>query len=89
MKLRFNFRILIALLFQKIELWESEKCEADMEYYDWDASMSRKSVMGLLSWKPDQNAEDSCTDDVQLDVKGYKDAVSIVMNEGKIEIQFQ
>jgi len=89
MKLHFNFCILIVLLFQKIELWESEKSEADMEYYDWDASMSRKSVMGLLSWKPDQNAEESCTDDIQLDLKGYKDAVSNIMNEGTVEIQFQ
>jgi hypothetical protein len=89
MKLLFNFCISIALLFQKIEPWESEKCEADMEYYDWDASMSRKSVMALLSWKLGQNAEESRTDDIQLDLKGYKEAVSNVMNEGTVEIQFQ
>lgn len=69
----------------KIEPWEREKCEADMEYYDWDASMSRKSVMGLLSWKPVQNAEESCTDDIQLDLKGYKEAVSNILNEGEEE----
>jgi len=89
MKLHFNFCISIALLFQKIEPWEREKCEADMEYYDWDSSMSRKSVMGLLSWKPGQNAEESCTDDIQLGLKGYKEAVSNIMNEGTVEIQFQ
>jgi len=88
MKLHFIICILIALLFQKIEPWEREKCEADMEYYDWDASMSRKSVLGLLSWKPGQNAEESHTDDIQLDLKGYKEAVSNIMNEGTVEIQF-
>jgi hypothetical protein len=87
MKLHFNFCISIALPFQKIEPWEREKCEADMEYYDWDASMSRKSVTGLLSWKPGQNAEESGTDDTQLDLNGYKEAVSNIMNEGTVEIQ--
>jgi small subunit ribosomal protein S35 len=79
--------VLFALLFQKIEPWESEKSEADMEYYDWDASRSRKSVMGLLSWQPDQNAEESSIDDIQLDLKAYKEAVSNIMNEGIVEVQ--
>jgi hypothetical protein len=87
-KLHFIDCILIALLFQKIEPWEREKSEADMEYYDWDASMSRKNATGLLSWKPGQNAEESRTDDIQLDLKGYKEAVSNIMNEGTVEIQF-
>jgi hypothetical protein len=88
LELHFIFCISIALLFQKIEPWEGEKCEADMEYYDWDASISRKSVMGLLSWKPGQNAEEGHTDDIQLDLKGYKEAVSNIINEGTVEIQF-
>ena len=89
MKLHFNVCIPITLLFQKIEPWEREKCEADMEYYDWNASMSRKSVTGLLSWKLGQNVEEGCTDNIQLDLKGYKEAVSNIMNEGTVEIQFQ
>jgi hypothetical protein len=59
-----------------------------MEYYDWDASMSRKGVMGLLSWKAGQNTEESCADGIQLDLKEYKAAVSNIMNEGTVEIQF-
>jgi hypothetical protein len=88
LKLHFIVCISIALLFQKIEPWEREKCEADMEYYDWDASISRKSVMGPLSWKPGQNVEEGRTDDIQLDLKGYKEAVSNIINEGTVEIQF-
>jgi hypothetical protein len=84
MKLYFIVFILIARLFQKTELWEREKSEADMEYYDWDASMSCKSVMGLLSWKQGQNVEESSADDIQLDLKTYKEAVSNIMNEGTV-----
>jgi hypothetical protein len=71
---------------QKTESWESEKSEADMEYYDWEASASCKSVMGLLSWKPNQNAAQVCDDVMQLDLKEYKEAVSNIMNEGTVEI---
>lgn len=60
-----------------------------MEYYDWDASASHKSVMGLLSWKPDQNAAQISADADQLDLKEYKEAVSKIMNEGKVEIPLQ
>jgi small subunit ribosomal protein S35 len=77
---------LIIILFQKIEAWESEKSEADMEYYDWDASASRKNVTGLLSWKPDQSEAQISADAIQLDLKEYKEAVSKIMNEGKVEI---
>lgn len=76
---------LVIILFQKIEAWESEKSEADMEYYDWDASASRKSVMGLLSWKPDQSAAQISADAIPLDLKEYKEAVLKIMNEGKVE----
>jgi hypothetical protein len=56
-----------------------------MEYYDWDASASRKSVMGLLSWKPDQSAAQISADAIPLDLKEYKEAVLKIMNEGKVE----
>lgn len=69
----------------KIEAWESEKSEADMEYYDWDASASHKNVMGLLSWKPDQSPAQISADAIQLDLKEYKEAVSKIMNEGEEE----
>lgn len=69
----------------KIEAWESEKSEADMEYYDWDASASRKNVMGLLSWKPDQNAAEMSADAMDFDIKEFKEAVSKIMNEGEEE----
>jgi hypothetical protein len=60
-----------------------------MEYYDWDASASRKNVMGLLSWKPDQSAAESSADAIQLDLEKYKESVSSIMNEGEVEIPFQ
>jgi hypothetical protein len=71
---------------QKIEAWESEKSEADMEYYDWDASVSCENVMGLLSWNPDQNAVQMSADAIQPDVTEYKEAVSKIMNEGTVEL---
>jgi hypothetical protein len=80
---------LILILFQKIEAWESEKSEADMEYYDWDGSASHRNVVRLLSWKPDQSAAQISADAVQLDLKEYKEAVSKIMNEGKVEIPLQ
>jgi hypothetical protein len=60
-----------------------------MEYYDWDASASCKNVMGLLSWEPDGSAAQMSADAIQLDLKEYKEAVSNIMNEGKVEIPFQ
>jgi hypothetical protein len=57
-----------------------------MEYYDWEASASHKNVMGLLSWKPDQSAVQISADAIQLDLQEYKEAVSKIMNEGKVEI---
>jgi hypothetical protein len=78
--------ILVIILFQKVESWESEKSEADMEYYDWDASASRRNVMRLLSWKPDQSTTQFSTDHIELDLEEYKKAVSNIMNEGKVEI---
>jgi hypothetical protein len=78
--------VLFTFLLQKIEAWESEKSEADMEYYDWEVSASCKSVMRLLSWNPDQNAVQISADVVQLDLREYKEAVSKIMNEGIAEL---
>ncbi|KDR07746.1 28S ribosomal protein S35, mitochondrial [Zootermopsis nevadensis] len=69
----------------KIEPWESEKSEADMEYYDWEASASRKSVMRLLSWSPDQDAVQISADFILSDLTEYKEAISKIMNEGEEE----
>lgn len=64
----------------KIEPWESEKSEADMEYYDWDRSKSRESLALLHAWpKPS----------TEIDVEAipaameYKIAVSELMNKGE------
>jgi small subunit ribosomal protein S35 len=84
MELYFIICVLFAPPFQKMEPWESEKSEADMEYYDWDTSRSRKSVTGLLSWKPDKNTEEISADDILLDLKDYKEAVSNIMNAGTV-----
>jgi hypothetical protein len=78
--------VLFTYLLQKIEAWESEKSEADMEYYDWDVSASHRSVKKLLSWSPDQNAVQIPADIMQSDLKEYKEAVSKIMNEGIVEL---
>lgn len=34
----------------RVEPWEAEKAEADMEYYDWDQSKSRKNLVTVYKW---------------------------------------
>ncbi|XP_069692238.1 small ribosomal subunit protein mS35 [Periplaneta americana] len=65
----------------KVEAWESEKSEADMEYYDWETSASRRSIKDLLTWTPDGPTEQP--QDVQVDLQAFKTAVSTMMNEGE------
>ena len=64
----------------RVEAWEAEKCEADMEYYDWDKSISRKSLVTVHCWPnipTDTNYEHipSATE--------YKIAVSDLINNGE------
>ncbi|XP_031840413.1 mitochondrial ribosomal protein S35 [Nomia melanderi] len=64
----------------RVEPWEKEKYEADMEYYDWDKSKSRNTLITVLSWpKPptDFNYEDI------PHATEYKMAISDLINNGE------
>ncbi|KAF4521472.1 hypothetical protein B566_EDAN001769 [Ephemera danica] len=53
-------RFLLAALYHeswKVEPWEKEKSEADMEMYDWQTSASRATIDQLASRKPDLDQE--------------------------------
>ncbi|XP_063221170.1 small ribosomal subunit protein mS35 [Bacillus rossius redtenbacheri] len=78
----FAMYILTALYHESwnVEPWESEKSEVDMEYYDWDTSVSRQCVTTMLGW-PDKDCEPGPDD--QPHVLEYRDAVSALRNEGE------
>lgn len=67
----------------KHELWESEKTLIDMEYYDWDQSVSKKSMLNILNWP--QPADETKEVSLSPEVEQYRDAVSMFMNEGENE----
>ena len=64
---------------QKVEPWESEKSEADMEYYDWEMCASKKSIMSFSKWIAEHNIEPL----KEEHITEYKEAVSDLMNQGK------
>lgn len=69
---------LITALFHeswKVEPWESEKSEADMEYYNWENNASKRNIEAIFS----KRAEDI------PDINVYSEAVSNLMNEGENE----
>ena len=41
------------LHYQKVEDWEAEKTEADMEKYFWDIMASRKSLLAMIKRQRD------------------------------------
>lgn len=70
-------------LFQKVEEWESEKTEADMEHYVWDNNVSRTNILNVLSW-PDPS--DSSKDSSSIPhIQEYKEAVTNLWNEGRFD----
>ncbi|XP_012285185.1 28S ribosomal protein S35, mitochondrial [Orussus abietinus] len=66
----------------KVEDWEAEKAEADMEYYDWDASKSRQTLVTIRAWPnvPTDSDYDSIPHAVE-----YKVALSDLINNGEDE----
>lgn len=62
----------------RIEAWEAEKSEADMEYYDWDKSKSRENLISLHAWPESPINID--IEDTPV-VTEYKIAVSELMNK--------
>jgi len=82
----------------KVETWETDKEEEDMEEYVWDGSKSQSAVVNLVQEMKNANNEnelapkmfqalpDNCTkeDVVKLDyVKRYGDVVTNIHNDGE------
>lgn len=65
--------LLTAVYFEswKYESWEKEKTEADMEYYDWNNSISCKNIKELSTWNK-----------VELPTDEYRDIVNNIWNQG-------
>ncbi|XP_018046990.1 PREDICTED: 28S ribosomal protein S35, mitochondrial [Atta colombica] len=64
----------------RIESWEAEKSEADMEYYDWDTSPSRTHLVTLYKWPEPPTDYDYETIPHATE---YKIAVSDLINNGE------
>ncbi|XP_076764328.1 mitochondrial ribosomal protein S35 [Xylocopa sonorina] len=65
---------------RRYEPWETEKSEADMEYYDWDKSKSKESLTAIYSWP--KVPEDSNYEHIPHAVE-YKTAVADLINKGE------
>ncbi|XP_014477826.1 PREDICTED: 28S ribosomal protein S35, mitochondrial [Dinoponera quadriceps] len=64
----------------RVEPWEAEKSEADMEYFDWDSSVSRTSLVTLYKWPEPPTDYDYETIPHATE---YKIAVSDLINNGE------
>lgn len=74
-KADFNFYLIYYIvILQNVEPWEELKCEADMEYYDWNTNTSKTSIQALFG-KPVEEIPK---------VNEYSTAVTNLMNEGII-----
>ncbi|CAK9802517.1 28S ribosomal protein S35, mitochondrial [Anthophora plagiata] len=62
----------------RVEPWEMDKSEADMEYYDWDKSKSKESLTAMYNWP--NSSIDSNTECIPH-VTEYKTAVSNLINK--------
>lgn len=60
-----------------VEQWENEKCEADLEYYDWENSRSKENVVALLKCR---NEESELSSPI---IDEYKNAVINLFDEGE------
>ncbi|KOC61483.1 28S ribosomal protein S35, mitochondrial [Habropoda laboriosa] len=64
----------------RVEPWETEKSEADMEYYDWDKNKSRKSLTTMYNWP--NSPIDSSYEHIPHAAE-YRTAVSDLINKGE------
>lgn len=73
---------------QTFEEWEREKQEADMEHYIWDNNRSKKAYVALVQWPQKVSDDDVKSYSIENDTVGqkYKDAVTELLNNGKINI---
>uniref|UniRef100_A0A8W7PID1 Small ribosomal subunit protein mS35 mitochondrial conserved domain-containing protein n=1 Tax=Anopheles coluzzii TaxID=1518534 RepID=A0A8W7PID1_ANOCL len=63
-----------------VEPWEATKCEADMEFFDYEQSRSKRNVEATLNWGRKEG--DSGWQQVPV---AYGEAVSRLFNEGENE----
>lgn len=76
------------ILFQKTEMWESEKTEEDMEEYIWENSCSQKNALDtLLRIKASENVSNVTKEELLASevVKNYRNSVIALKNEGETE----
>lgn len=72
-----------------LEDWEKEKTEDDMEYYDWDKNVSKRSFLKWYFQTKNENKELSNEECIVFDIseipnaEGYKKAVSGYFNDGE------
>lgn len=77
----------------KVEPWEAEKSEEDMEVYIWKNQKSRKAVVKWFNWKADSKEElspefvESFDESVVPGIKEYEEAVSEYYNVGENDYQ--
>ncbi|EFN75782.1 28S ribosomal protein S35, mitochondrial [Harpegnathos saltator] len=64
----------------RLEPWEAEKSTADMEYFDWDSSVSRTNLVTLYKWPEPTSDYDYETIPHATE---YKIAVSDLINNGE------
>ncbi|XP_033331100.2 mitochondrial ribosomal protein S35 [Megalopta genalis] len=64
----------------RVEPWESQKVEADMEFYEWDKSKSRDSLVTIFCWP--NPPTDSNYESIPHATE-YKVAVSELINNGE------
>lgn len=83
----YNQYLILAMFYEswKVETWEQQKEEEDMEYYDWENNLSKKAYISLREWSP--TGEEIHVDDDHIEndeaAQAYKEAVSSIFNEGE------
>lgn len=65
---------------RRIEPWEELKSQEDMEYFDWDKSKSRETLVSIHRW-PSQPTDNEYKD--IPNAKQYKTAVEELVNNGE------
>ncbi|XP_076623364.1 mitochondrial ribosomal protein S35 isoform X1 [Colletes latitarsis] len=64
----------------RIEPWEAEKSEVDMEYYNWDTNKSRENLVAMYCWP---NSPTNFNYEDIPHATEYKIAVSDLINNGE------
>lgn len=72
--------MILYIISQRVEPWEIEKSELDMEYYDWDKNKSRESLISMYNWP--KTPTDFSYDYIPHAIE-YKKAVTDLLNKGE------